>query len=127
MRATLTASPREFEASGVRIRDFGKVELGPWEMVTVATASGRECDVTATPWGLYLAPSLNGRLEAQGLRVALVANGQGKLFLNAVEADRLEIFERYLKEQDGKVVRWLDGYAPPRDFPGLSPEGEPAP
>lgn len=107
MKQSLTAEPREFDAAGRRIRDFGKVELLPGEMISVQTASGRECDVTATEWGLYLAPSLNGRLANQGFSVALVENGQGKLFLNAVESDRLDLFRRYLEDQGSRVVAWL--------------------
>lgn len=111
MKQHLKDTPREFEASGLRINDFGKVELAPGEMISVATASGRECDVTAMDWGLYLAPSLNGRLAAQGFRVALVENPQGKLFLNAVEEDKIATFECYITEQGSHVVSWL-GVAP---------------
>ena len=107
MRHCLKDTPREFEAGGVHIRDYGKVELAPGEMISVVTASGRECDVTAMDWGLYLAPSLNGRLAAQGFRTALVENPQGKFFLNAVEQDKRESFERYLSEQGSRVVSWL--------------------
>jgi len=107
MKARLTDIPREFLAAGERIRDFGQVELAPGEMLSVATQSGRQCDVTATGWGLYLAPSLDGRLAAQGFRVALVENAQGKHFLNAVEEDKAELFRAYLAEQGGRVVQWL--------------------
>jgi hypothetical protein len=111
MKQRLTETPRAFVASGEHLRDFGKVELAPGDMISVVTASGRECDVTAMDWGLYLAPSLNGRLAAQGFRTALVENPQGKLFLNAVEDGKLESFECYLSEQGSRVVSWL-GEAP---------------
>jgi len=107
MNHQLKDMPREFEAGGVQIRDFGKVELAPGDMISVVTASGRECDVTAMDWGLYLAPSLNGRLAAQGFRVALVENPQGKLFLNAVEQGKQQSFQKYLAEQGSRVASWL--------------------
>ena len=77
-------------------------------MVTLVSPSGRECDVTAMEWGFYLAPSLNERLRAQGFKVALVCNSQGKLFLNAVECDKHSLFDQYLHEQQSKLISWLD-------------------
>lgn len=109
MKACLNDIAREFDVGEARIRDFGQIELGPGEMISVVSASGRECDITATDWGLYLAPSLNGRLATQGFRVALVENPQGKLFLNAVEEGKLDIFHVYLAEQGSRVVSWLAG------------------
>jgi hypothetical protein len=120
MKARLTDAPREFTTAGARIRDFGQLELAPGDMVVLATASGRQCDVTATAWGFYLAPSLNGRLRDQGFRVALVANPQDKLFLNAVEEDRLEAFAASLLEQGSRVVRWLDGAPAPEGLAGAA-------
>ena len=64
--------------------------------------------MTATAWGLYLGPSLNGRLKDNGYRAALVCNPQGKLFLQAVCDGREEAFQAYLKEQGLEVLTWLD-------------------
>jgi hypothetical protein len=109
MKLELTATPREFIGGGVKIRDFGKLHLDENEMVSLVSVSGKECDVTAKDWGFYLAPSLNARLRHQGFKVALVVNGQGKLFLNAVDMDKIENFQRYLQtNQDSKIITWLD-------------------
>lgn len=109
MKLNLTDKPREFVALGVRIKDFGKVYLAADEMISMVSPSGRECDFTAKEWGFYLAPSINSRLRNQGFKVALVRNQQGKLFLNAVEEDKLDLFKKYLKtNQDSEVLCWLD-------------------
>jgi hypothetical protein len=109
MRLALTDPPREFDAAGVRIKDFGKIHLAADEMISMVSASGKECDFAAKAWGFYLAPSINSRLRQQGFKVALVRNQQGKFFLNAVEEDKLDLFQQYLKtNQDSEVICWLD-------------------
>ena len=78
-------------------------------MVSMVSPGGKECDFTAMSWGFYLAPSINVRLRNQGFKVALVINQQGKLFLNAVEIDKMALFEGYLQtNQESKVLCWLD-------------------
>jgi len=108
VKSELKDSPRLFSGGGAEIKDYGRIVLGPGEMVSLTSESGRECDVTATEWGFYLGPSLNGRLLTQGFRAALVRNAEGKVFLNAVEIDATDLFESYLKEQGSMVVCWLD-------------------
>lgn len=84
-------------------------------MVSVIPEGGGECDVTATEWGLYVAPSLNGCLAAQGYRTALIENRDGKLFLNAVHNFRFDLFKKYLQEPENRVVRWIDELGPRPD------------
>ncbi len=108
MKLDIKEKPREFGVGAYILRDYGRVHFQDGEMVTLVSPSGRECDVTAMEWGFYLAPSLNARLRAQGFKVALVCNNQGKLFLNAVEVDKKDLFDRYLREQQSKLICWLD-------------------
>ena len=108
MRLDIKATPREFQAAGITIKDFGKLFLAEHDMVSMVSPGGKECDFTAMSWGFYLAPSLNSRLRAQGFKVALVRNQQGRLFLNAVEVEKLALFQQYLNAQDSKVLCWLD-------------------
>lgn len=108
MKTVLRQSPREFKVGDVTIRDCGSVHPEPNEMLTVTTPSGRNCDVTVMEWGIYLGSSVNVRMKAEGFRVALVENGSGKRFLNAVETDKLALFEAYLREQGSRVLAWLD-------------------
>ncbi len=110
MRPALKDKPREFGAAGLTIKDFGQLFLEAQEMVTLVSPGGRECDVTAMSWGFYLAPSLNARLRDQRFKTALVRNSQGRLFLNAVEMDKMALFEQYLTEQNSHILCWLDDW-----------------
>ena len=103
--------PRVFEVKGVKIKDYGKISLDDDEMVSFVTKSGRECDFSAKDWGFYLGPSLNSRLKKQGFKVALVLNEAGQIYVNAIEKDKIGLFEKYLKtNQDSKVICWLDEF-----------------
>lgn len=109
MHADLKENPRTFEVRGYQIKDFGKLQLDTGEMVSFVTKEGRECDVTAMEWGFYLGSSLNSRLRGQGFKVALVLNEQGRLYVNAVEENKIDIFKKYLKtNQNIRVLCWLD-------------------
>lgn len=109
MKSALKPTPREFAVGGVTIRDWGSVQLDASDMLAIKTSAGKNCDVTATEWGLYLGSSVNERMRSDGFRVALVENRSGKRFVNAVELDKLRLFEAYLRQQDSKIVAWLDG------------------
>lgn len=109
MRLRLKKIPREFDGGGVTIKDFGKLQLKENEMISIVSKNKRKYDVTAKEWGFYLASSINSRLKNQGFKVALVLNDQGKLFINAVEIDKIDLFKRYLKKgRSGRIVCWLD-------------------
>lgn len=104
-------SPRIFASNNQNIQHVGNLRLEPYEMVTFLSPSDRECDFTATPWGFYLGPSLNSRLKNQGFRAALVINEDNRIFINAVEIDKIEEFKSYLKkDQRSRILCWLDDW-----------------
>ena len=109
MKADWFDSPRVFTVNDERIQHVANVRLQPYEMVTFLSPSNRECDFTATPWGFYLGPSLNSRLKNQGFRAALVINEKNRVFVNAVEIDKIDEFKTYLKkDQRSRLLCWLD-------------------
>ena len=109
MKIDLKSQPREFEFKDIKIKDYGKIMLDDNEMVSFVTKSGRECDFTAKDWGFYIGPSLNSRLKKEGFKAALVINEQGQIYVHAVEEDKMDAFNKYLKaNQDNKVLCWLD-------------------
>lgn len=109
MKLDLQEKPRVFKVNETKIMDYGKIHLREDEMVSFVTQNGRECDFTAKSWGFYLGPSLNSRLKNQGFKVALVLNEQGQLYVNAVEKDKIELFNKYLtRNQNSKILCWLD-------------------
>ena len=101
-------APRQFAVNEFTVYDYGKVGLNPWEMISVVTGSGLECDITMTDWGMYLGPSLNGRLKKEGFKTALVINEFGKIFVNAVEQNKIDDFKKYIQSENSRVVCWLD-------------------
>lgn len=107
MRLDIKDKPREFDAGTAKIKDCGKLHLGKNEMISLVTKSGREYDITAKGWGFYVSPSINVRLKKEGFRVALVLNGEGRLFINAVERDKVRPFKKYLASQKSRILCWL--------------------
>jgi hypothetical protein len=109
MKLELKDEPRCFNGGGVNLRDYGRIILENNDMISLVSENGKVCEITAKDWGFYLAPSINARLKKEGFKVALVKNREGKLFLNAVEADKMESFQTYLvTNQDSTVLCWLD-------------------
>ncbi len=118
--------PRIFKLGNYKCKDHGIVhvhsEPKTHDILTFETESGRQCDVSATPWGFYLGPSLNSRLKKEGFRAALVTNSGNQLYLLAVEEDKIESFEAYLQENKSSVVQWLDIWAEDQEI--SSPHSE---
>jgi hypothetical protein len=114
MKLELYDKPREFDQKSGKTRDYGKILLNEGEMVSFRTASGRDCDVNAFSWGLYIAPSVNVRLKNEGFKTALVLNEQGRIYINVVEIDKIEEFKKYLKtDQKNTLLTWLDEWGDP--------------
>lgn len=114
MKLELYDRPREFRQKNGVTRDYGKILLGEEEMVSFKTPSGRDCDVNAFSWGLYIAPSVNVRLKNEGFKTALVLNEQGRIYINIVEIDKIDEFKKYLKTgQNNTLLTWLDEWGEP--------------
>ena len=112
MRLRLRKRPRAFDGGGVTIKDFGKLQLKENEMISIMSKNSRKYDITAKEWGFYIAPSLNSRMRKYGFKVALILNESNKLFINAVEKDKIAKFKKYLKAgRNGKIICWLDELA----------------
>lgn len=100
---------REFNVKGVTIAHTADIRLEPNEMVTFKTASNAEYDVAAKDWGFYATPSTNGRLKNHGFRTAVSRNTvTGLRYILLVEAEKMEAFDTYCREQDMIVESWLD-------------------
>jgi len=111
MNLELTEIPRVFNVNGIDIKDYGKIELSNDEMISFKTKSSKEYDFTAKEWGFYASASMNGRLKNEGFKMALVVNEQNMVYVMAVEKNKIEIFKKYLKDnQDNRLVCWLDEF-----------------
>ncbi len=103
--------PRRFRVGvhgDVELLDCGRIALDPDEQISFATDSGAEYDVARKEWGFYATPSLNARLDSQGLRAVLVASSSGRYFVLLVERGCESDFDRYRKREQLRIVSWLD-------------------
>jgi len=111
LKLDLLDKARVFSVKGHEIKDLGKILLDRNELITFKTPSGKNFDFVAKEWGFYSTPSMNDRLKKEGFKTALVVNEIDQLFIMAVEEDKLDIFNEYLKNnQDNKVICWLDNF-----------------
>ncbi|MCF6330705.1 MAG: hypothetical protein L3I99_04075 [Sulfurimonas sp.] len=111
MKLDLKKEPRVFGVKGHEIKDFGKISLDLDEMISFKTQSGKEYDFVAKEWGFYASPSINSRLIKEGFKTALVVNENNQLYVMVVEKDKIDIFKKYLKDnQDNKIICWLDEF-----------------
>lgn len=111
LKFDLLDKARVFSVKGHEIKDLGKILLDSNELITFKTPSGKNFDFVAKEWGFYATPSMNDRLKKEGFKTALVVNEIDQLFIMAVEEDKLDIFSEYLKKnQDNKVICWLDNF-----------------
>ena len=110
MKFDVHEPPREFSpAPGIKLKDMGDLDLEVDEQVTVRLTPERGNDVVRKSWGFYLTNSLNGTLQAQGIKTALVENWQSsRTYLMLVDKDKLGEFNNYLAEYGMRIVRWLD-------------------
>lgn len=111
MNCEIFQPPRSFRvglAGQIEMHDCGRVRLQADEQVTFVTPAGREYDLAAKSWGFYATPSVNGRLKDQGFRTALVRNLLGRYYVMVVDAQRIEEFHAYLREDRQQIVEWLD-------------------
>jgi hypothetical protein len=110
MEIHLIDPPREFSVGnmGATLFQTADIRLDPQEQVTFMRVSGAEYDVVAKSWGYYATPSINGRLETFGFRVAL-ARGRhhGKRFILLLERGYESDFESYLEAEDLEVETWI--------------------
>lgn len=115
MKTDFQEEPRRFRLGkklDIEIKDCGKLALAPNEMISFATDSGRQYDVTRKAWGFYATPSMNSRLKTEGFKSALVRNDQGRCYVMLVEIEQMTEFQRYLTEESNEVVEWLDERQP---------------
>jgi len=108
MDSLLNNSPRKFCVNNVEIYDFGKIKLEPNEMISFKTDANKEYDFVAKEWGFYATPSINGRLKKEGFKTALVKNLYNKLYVMVVDENKIELFKKYLNDDNQNLICWLD-------------------
>ena len=110
VKINIHKKPRLFNPTkGVKLRDMGNIFLGKDEQMTFFTKSKKHNDVTKKEWGFYLSNSVNHNLKSQGFKTAIVIGDEdGKIFINLVEIEKIDVFIKYLKRHKIRVLCWLD-------------------
>tara|TARA_B100001123_G_C15298584_1_gene1020180 strand:+ start:27 stop:371 length:345 start_codon:yes stop_codon:yes gene_type:complete len=105
--------PRTFSV-GLRkriiIKDLGQIYLSPNEQLTFITKNKNKYDFVRKDWGFYATPSINHRLKKEGFKTALVKNFLNRIFIMVVEKKNMSKFRKYCKNENQKVLFWLDEY-----------------
>jgi len=92
----------------ISLNDMGEIYLAPNEQVTFMTADQKEYDVCRKEWGYYATPSMNDRLRRFGFKTALVRNAKGQVYIMIVEENKMDLFNKYIAQEDNYVMKWLD-------------------
>ena len=111
MKINLHNDPRVFKVGRKivrKIKDMGKIFLLSNEQLSFINSNGQEYDFQKTEWGYYATSSINNRMVKEGFKTALTINKQNRVFILAVEFDKLKIFESYCNDNDLRVIHWLD-------------------
>ena len=114
MELDIHSIPRAFSPlEGIQLKDMGDINLATDEQLTFVTDSGKPNDIVKKEWGFYLGNSINANLKGQNFKLALAisfASKPPRLYLNLVEMEKMDAFEKYLKDFNAKVVCWLDDW-----------------
>ena len=93
------------------LSDKGSLYLNVNENISIHFDQQTQYDVAKKRWGFYPIPSINKRLKKFKLKAVLIENERLKTFfimlvINKVE--KLNMFKKYCREEDLKIVAWLD-------------------
>lgn len=113
MKIDLKKTPREFTFKDITIKDFGKIYLGDNEQISFVNKSGKEVDFASKSWGFYICPSVNGRLKNEGFKTALTCSKEKRLYVLVVDILKIDDFKKYLSNQGGSFICWLDEWMEP--------------
>ena len=91
----------------IYIKDVGRIYLNNNEQVTFVTKNNAKHDVVRKDWGFYATQSINSRLK-KNFRTALVVNKVKRVYIMLVEKRFISKFNKYCKQEDQKVLAWLD-------------------
>ena len=111
MKFTENVPPREFRGGKVwpiPMRDVGRIELSPSELITFTGPDQAEFDISRTTFGYYATPSVNQRLKSFGWRTAVARNPQGHLYVLLVHETLEHEYLDYLEQQEMEELERLD-------------------
>ena len=100
---------RNFKVKNNKINKTGDIILKNNELVSFTEDKKKnEYDIVKKNWGYYVSSSINNRLKSNNFKIALIKNEQDKFFLCAVDSHKLDVFKKYVKKDNQKIVKWLN-------------------
>ncbi|MDA7604044.1 hypothetical protein N8724_01440 [Candidatus Pelagibacter sp.] len=93
--------------SNIILKEVAKISLKKNEIVTFCDGE-IEYDVVKKNWGYYATPSINSRLLKFGLKTCIIKSKVTKnIFITLVQNNKKKEFNKYLKDERCKVIKWL--------------------
>ena len=93
--------------SNITIKEVAKISLKQNEMVTFFNGKV-EYDIVKKNWGYYATPSINNRLLKFGLNTCIIKSKvTNNSFTILVQKNKKNEFNKYLKDEKCKIVKWL--------------------
>ena len=86
--------------------DCGSIRLSNNEQVTFEF-NKKNYDFCQKKWGFYVSASINSRLKKEGFKVGLFKNKKNRRYIYAVDKDKKNIFQNFLKKTNHKLLKWL--------------------
>jgi hypothetical protein len=94
----------------ISLKHVANIILSNNEQITFLINKNKEYDIVKKNWGFYATPSINGRLIYNNYKTVLVKNRDLKLYILIVQKNKMKIFNKYLRENDLKIILWLNNY-----------------
>lgn len=93
--------------NNITLSEVAKISLKQDEMVTFYNGK-IEYDIVKKNWGYYATPSINKRLINHNLKTCIIENIiTNNRFIILVQKNKKKKFNKYLKDEKCKVVKWL--------------------
>ena len=93
--------------SNIILKEVAKISLKHNEMVTFFNGKV-EYDIVKKNWGYYATPSINSRLLKFGLKTCIIKSKvTNNIFIILVHKNKKKQFNKYLKDEKCKIIKWL--------------------
>ena len=100
---------KNFKVKNNKINKTGDIILKNNQLVSfIEKKKKNEYDIVKKNWGYYVSSSINNRLKSNNFKIALIKNEQNKFFLCAVDSYKLDVFKKYIKKDNQKIVKWFN-------------------
>ena len=118
MIVNLKRKPRIFKVgfdNSFTVKDFGRIKIKNNEQITFIH-NKKKYDFGTKDWGYYATSSINKRLKESGYKTFLVKNILNRIYVMAVDKNKIKEFEKYLKNENQRILLRLDNFKDEENF-----------